>query len=140
MKILLAVDGSAYTKRMLAYIAAHPELLGPAHEYTAFTVVPRIPPRAADYLEHKIVEDYYQEQAEEVLGPVKAFAAQQGWQLRALHVAGHAGDEIAALAAKEHFDLVVMGTHGRSTLGGVVLGSVTTRVVAHCKQPVLLIR
>ena len=30
MKILLAVDGSAYTKKMLAYLAAHDELLGQA--------------------------------------------------------------------------------------------------------------
>jgi hypothetical protein len=28
MKIVLAVDGSAYTKRMLSYIAAHDELVG----------------------------------------------------------------------------------------------------------------
>ena len=34
MKILVAVDGSAYTKRMLAYLAAHDEWLGPAQRYT----------------------------------------------------------------------------------------------------------
>ena len=46
MKIRLPVDGSAYTKRMLGYIAAHDELLGPGHEYTLFTVVMRVPPHA----------------------------------------------------------------------------------------------
>ena len=39
MKILLAVDGSKYTKRMLAYVAAHDEWLGPGHEYTVFNGV-----------------------------------------------------------------------------------------------------
>ena len=34
MKILVAVDGSVYTKRMVAYIAAHDEWLGDRHEYT----------------------------------------------------------------------------------------------------------
>lgn len=34
MKILIAVDGSDYTKRMLACIAAHDEWLGAAHRYT----------------------------------------------------------------------------------------------------------
>lgn len=34
MKILIAVDGSAYTKRMLAYIATHHEWLGAHHDYT----------------------------------------------------------------------------------------------------------
>ena len=44
MKVLLAVDGSVYTKRMLAHLAAHEELLGRGHEYTAFTAVPPVPP------------------------------------------------------------------------------------------------
>ena len=51
MKVLLAVDGSDYTKRMLAYLAAHRELLGPGHEYTAVTVVTRIPPHAARHID-----------------------------------------------------------------------------------------
>ena len=46
MKILLAVDGSDYTKRMLAYLATHEEMLGKADSFTALTVVPAIPPRA----------------------------------------------------------------------------------------------
>ena len=47
MKILVAVDGSDYTKRMLAYWAAHDEWLGDSHEYTLLTVIPAVPPRAA---------------------------------------------------------------------------------------------
>jgi len=39
MKILLAVDGSAVTKRTLSYIAAHDELLGSEHEYIVVSVV-----------------------------------------------------------------------------------------------------
>ena len=37
MKILLAVDGSDYTRRMLSYLTTHDELLGPGHRYTALT-------------------------------------------------------------------------------------------------------
>jgi nucleotide-binding universal stress UspA family protein len=36
-------------------------------------------------------------------------------------------------------DLIVMGTHGHSALGNVVMGSVATGVLARCKAPVLLI-
>lgn len=32
MKILLAVDGSPFTKRMLAYVATHDEWLGARHQ------------------------------------------------------------------------------------------------------------
>jgi len=140
MKILLAVDGSEYTKQMLAYVAAHPELLGPGNEFTAFTVVASIPPRAAGYIDHKVIEEYYTEHAEEVLKPVREYAAQKGWKMVCAHGHGHAGDEIAEFANAGKFDLVVMGTHGRSVLGNVVLGSVATRVIALAKSPVLLVR
>ena len=46
MKILVAVDGSSYTKRMLAYLAAHDEWLGDQHDYTVLHVVMAVPPRA----------------------------------------------------------------------------------------------
>lgn len=50
MKILIAADGSAYTKRMLAFIAAHDEWLGPQHSYTVLHCVPAIPHRAAAFV------------------------------------------------------------------------------------------
>ena len=140
MKILLAVDGSAYTKRMLAYLAAHTELLGPNHAYTALTVVPPVPARAASFLSQESLRSYYDEQAEQVLAPVRAFAAQQGWQVELKHAVGHAADAIAETASNGKYDLLVMGTHGHSALGGVVLGSVTQRVIAQSGLPVLLVR
>lgn len=140
MKILLAVDGSAYTRRMLAYVAAHDELLGPVHEYTVLTVVPAIPPHAASFLDKATLDSYYREQAEAVLVPVRAFAEQQQWRTNIVHKPGYAPDVIAALAESGKFDLLVMGSHGHSALGSVVLGSVATRVLAQCKTPVLLIR
>jgi nucleotide-binding universal stress UspA family protein len=140
MKILLPVDGSEYTQRMLAYIAAHGELLGPGHDYVAFTAVPPIPARAASHLSRSTLDDYYGEQAEQALAPVKAFAAQNGWTLRTAFKAGHAADTIVKFAEGEHPDLIVMGTHGHSPLGNILLGSVTTGVLARCKTPVLLVR
>lgn len=50
MKILIAADGSEYTKRMLAYIAAHDEWLGPQHTFTVLHCVPAIPHRAAAFV------------------------------------------------------------------------------------------
>ena len=140
VKILLPVDGSDYTKRMLSYIAAHDELLGAGHEYTVFTAVLPIPPHAARFLDRSAVDDYYRDQAEQVLKPVRMFADQQGWKVRVAHGPGHAAEAIAALAEAERPDLIVMGTHGHSALGNVVLGSVATGVLARCKVPVLLIR
>ncbi len=46
MKILLAVDGSAYTKKMLAYLTTHLEVFHASNEFTIFTVQMPLPPRA----------------------------------------------------------------------------------------------
>jgi nucleotide-binding universal stress UspA family protein len=139
MKILLAVDGSPHTKRMLSYIAAHDELLGPAHEYTAVAVVAAVPPQATRFLQADVLESYYQEQADMVLRPVAAFAEQQGWTFKPMHAIGHAPDAIAELAAAGRYDLIVMGTRGHGALAGAVLGSVTMRVVSQTRTPVLLV-
>jgi nucleotide-binding universal stress UspA family protein len=140
MKILLPVDGSDYTKRTLSYIAAHDELLGEGHEYTALTAVTPVPEHAARFLDRTTLDGHYAEQAEEILRPLKQFAEQQGWKFRAVHVQGHAAEAIAAFAESEKVDLIVMGTHGHSAIGNVVLGSVANGVLARCKAPVLLIR
>jgi nucleotide-binding universal stress UspA family protein len=140
MKILLPVDGSEFTKRMLGYLAAHDELLGPTHEYTFATAVPRLPSYPSRFIDRGTIDAYYLEQAEEVLKPVRAFAEQKKWSHRELQLHGHAADEIARIAEAEKFDLIVMGSHGHTALGNVVLGSVAMGVLARCKVPVLLIR
>lgn len=140
MKILLPVDGSDYTKRMLAFVAAHDELFGAGNEFTVFTVVPSIPGHASRFLDKSLLDSYYTEEAEAVLGPVRKFVAQQGWNAKMLHVHGAAAESIAALANESHPDLIVMGSHGHSSLGNMVLGSVANGVLARCKAPVLLVR
>ncbi len=56
MKILLLTDGSEYTKRMLAYVAAHNEWLGDRHQYTVLHVVPFVPPRASSMLPRGVIQ------------------------------------------------------------------------------------
>ena len=46
MKILLAIDGSAYTKKMLAYLATHIEMFGPKNQFALINAQPPLPPRA----------------------------------------------------------------------------------------------
>jgi nucleotide-binding universal stress UspA family protein len=140
MKILLAVDGSAYTKRMLAYLAAHDDLLGPTHAYTVFTAIAPVPAFAAEFLNRTMIEGYEHDLSEHVFAPIGAFVAQQGWKANFVHRSGHAAETIAAEAKAGNYDLVIMGSHGQTALANVVLGSVATRVLASCTAPVLLIR
>ena len=141
MNILLAVDGSPFTKKMLAYLAAHEELITPAHHrYTVLTVQPALPVRARAALSKDMVDAYYQEEFDRVLGPVCKFLAQSGITPSTRTEVGAAGETIAQIAQAGKFDLIVMGTHGHNALGKLVMGSVSTQVLAQCSVPVMLIR
>jgi nucleotide-binding universal stress UspA family protein len=51
------------------------------------------------------------------------------------------GDPAHEIVAAAHgFDLVVMGTRGRSALMHLLVGSVAEKVVRHCLRPVLTVR
>ncbi len=140
MHILLAVDGSPHSKHMLAYLAANEQLLGLGHQYTAITAVPAVTPNASHFLGSSTVDSYYHDEAEKVFHPVREFAAQRQWNLSTQMAKGNAVDAIIAFVESKKPDLIVMGTHGHSSLMNVVLGSVTTGVLSRCKVPVLLIR
>lgn len=102
-------------------------------------MVPYIPARVALVLPRSTIYDYYRDEAEEVLRPLRKFADHQGWKVREAHATGPAAQAITVFAEAEKPDLIVMGTHGHSSLTTMVLGSVASGVLARCKVPVLLI-
>lgn len=140
MKILLAVDGSAYSKKMLAYLATHESLLNSGNSYTAFTAQAALPPRARAAVGKEIVDQYYTDESEKVLAPVAKFLLRHGVNAKSEWKVGPAGATIAKIATDGQFDLVIMGSHGHSAVVNLVMGSVATQVLAHCKVPVLLVR
>jgi nucleotide-binding universal stress UspA family protein len=47
---------------------------------------------------------------------------------------------MVGLAEKENVDLIVLGTHGRTGVARVLMGSIAEAIVRHAKCPVLAIR
>lgn len=140
MKILLAADGSSYTKRMLSYLEAHDQWFDPQHQYTVFHGIVALPHRAAALAEPGAIHGFYQDDAEVVFRPIRRFMKRRGIEATFVHKLGSPAEKIAKLAEKGKYDLVVMGSHGHGALRNLVLGSVATKVLAQCTTPVLLIR
>lgn len=140
MKILLPVDGSPYTKRMLAWLVTHDEWLKADHEFTVLTVVPVIPPHAAAMFPQDQLTSYYEDTADAIFKPIRKFVAKHNLATNFVSKVGHAPDVIAKVADKGKHDLIVMGSHGHSNLMNLVMGSVTNQVLARSKAPVLLVR
>lgn len=139
MKILVAVDGSPYTKRMLAWLAANDWFNG-QNQFTLFHGVTALPHRAASLAGPDLVHTYYEDDAETVFRPVRAYLAEHHVAADFIHRVGQAGELLAGEAEQGRYDLVVMGSHGHGALATLVLGSVTTQVLARCRTPVLVIR
>ena len=98
MRILLAVDGSPYTQKMLDYLATHAEWLGDTHSYVALTVQPPLPPRAAKALGKELVNDYHVEEAQKVLAPVHQFVETHKLNAQCESKVGHIAETIAEMA------------------------------------------
>lgn len=140
MKILLPVDGSDCTRRMIAHIAAEEEMFGPRHDYIMLLALSALPPNVASLMDPLAIDEFCTREIDQVFGPLRTFAARSGWRVRFETVNGDAGAAIAEFAAREKPNMIVMGCHGRTALSNVVMGSVTTSVLARCKTPVLVIR
>ncbi len=55
-------------------------------------------------------------------------------------IVGNPAETIVQIANDEHFDLIVMATHGRSALMHLLMGSVAEHVVRNATCPVLTLR
>ena len=140
MKILVAVDGSVYTKHALNYLLEHFDMLGRDSPLTLINVHSPIPPHAAAHLGRDTVQAYYKDEAEKALKDARAALEKAGVGFADTWKVGDPGDEISDFATKGKFDIVIMGSHGHGLFKNLVLGSVATKVLAGCKVPVLLVR
>jgi nucleotide-binding universal stress UspA family protein len=86
------------------------------------------------------IEGQVRAQAQSQLAKLVARARKAGGRATSLLVEGPAADRIARAARARRADLVVMGTHGRSGLARLVIGSVAARVVGSAPCPVLTVR
>lgn len=140
MKILLTIDGSPYTRKMLDYVCANPTLFDASHSYTLFHAQTPLPSHARSALGANVVKDYHADEANKVLEPALAALRAQGLTVDSQWKIGSAGDTIAAFAEEGKYELLLMGSQGHGSLARLVMGSVTTQVLAQCAVPMLLIR
>jgi nucleotide-binding universal stress UspA family protein len=75
-----------------------------------------------------------------VLEKAKQYAAGKGIILTSHMKQGHAGSEIITLAEREKNDLIVVGSHGKSNADRLLIGSVSTYIVAHSSVTTMVVR
>lgn len=149
---LVTTDGSAFARAILQYV---PSVVGPDGRVTVIEVIDdpaRLLAKTNAGIEFSLVSTMGVEVAEEVIaGERLAAEAHLKAALRSLTEAGIAdvetlilqgtpGDVIVAEAKRQHADILLMATHGRTGLKRAVMGSVTNYVLHHLEDiPILLI-
>jgi nucleotide-binding universal stress UspA family protein len=140
MKVLLAADGSKYTKKALAFLVNHESLVSSTDELFVLNVQLQVPGRVKSMLGSAEVAAYHREESDKVLDPIKKFLDKHALNYRCASVVGHPVEEILKAATKEKSHLIVMGTRGHGLIGRALIGSVAQRVVSDCDVPVLLVK
>ena len=91
------------------------------------------PVSVRDAVAHRLREEHRQLQA------LDRQLASQGVQVTSLLIQGYPVEKILAEATRIPADLIVMGSHGRSLLRHLVVGSVTDGVLRKAACPVLIV-
>jgi nucleotide-binding universal stress UspA family protein len=81
-----------------------------------------------------------QQEGREAVERTTAQLLLEGLEVDGVALPGEADDVIIALAEKIGADLIVVGTHGRTGFGKVLLGSVAERVIGKAKCAVLVVK
>ena len=139
MKILLAADGSRFTKKALAFLVVNDLLGEQGSTLRIINVQTPLPPHVTRQLSKAVVDEYQRDLAEKVINPIRRFVSRHAMRCEVEWVVGSAVEEIVKAARKYKSQLIVMGTHGDGLLGRIVLGSVAQRVLAASPVPVLLV-
>ena len=141
MKILLPIDGSDCALRALAALLAQIPHWRDVPEVHLLHVHPPIPIGLVQaHVSPESLQGHYREEGEAALHSACERLDKAGVKFeKHIHV-GQAAEVIARLADELACDLVLMGTHGRSAVGQVLLGSVASRVVQLAPCPVQLVK
>jgi nucleotide-binding universal stress UspA family protein len=130
-----AADAAAVAHRLLARLESDARivLVHAYHlpiEYTAYGPIPT----SVRFLEDVGVD------AQDRLDQAARAMARQGLTVTTVAREGYAPDVIVDEAKSHQADLIAMGTHGRTGLAHLLLGSTAERVVQHAPCPVITVR
>jgi len=144
--LLVATDGSKLSGKAIRTAARLAGATG-AKMTGAFVIAPFVPPAFDEgvvyvrALSPKRYKELTEREARKALAAVEIEARTAGAEYgSAILTADTPWEGIIRAAKSKNCDLIVMASHGRRGLAGLLLGSETTKVLTHSKIPVLVCR
>jgi nucleotide-binding universal stress UspA family protein len=135
--ILLAVDGSEQSMKAAQVAADLTRSLDAA--LILPTVFEHVPGILGDIEREKVIAAHMSE-AEQIIEAALEIIGDVPGEIKQEILEGPPADAILRVQEIRGSDLIVMGTHGRGRLVGLVLGSVSQKVLAHASSPILFVK
>ena len=137
--VLLAVDGSKSSFEAVLYLIDFVKEHGPLFVHVV-NVQPKPSLSQTDGVEQAAVDQQFSAEAYSSLKPA-LHALQEAHITHQMHIRlGDTAEIVVALADELGCDHIVMGTRGLGAISGVLLGSVTNRVLQLASTPVTCVR
>jgi len=138
-QILVAIDGSKISDRALK-IALDEAKVWNATVNVIYVVETGLFSSLPMDNTWEIMYSMLEKEGQDALDEAKKEADARHIILKATMKQGHAGNEIVNTAEDLGADLVIVGSHGRSEVDRILLGSVSSFVVSHSKVSVMVVR
>ncbi len=148
MKILIPTDGSKSSLNAVKYAAKLASSLRTKNTITLINVHDEAGLLYADQfagvpnvtLNLEDMHDYLLEMSRKELKSAQKILDKANVKHDMIIGIGRISDEIIEVANKDKYDLIIMGSKGRSAFADLLVGSVAQRVLHSAKQPVLLVK
>ena len=140
MKILLAVDGSDISTRAAEYVVRLARSLEHPPQVVLLNVDPPLSSSVAAQLGVEAAAMHHSENSRRMLQPAHHVLSAAKLEVDEEEHIGPIADTILKHAKKLGVDMIVMGSRGTSALKGLLLGSVSSRVLAESPVPVTIVR
>jgi Universal stress protein UspA and related nucleotide-binding proteins len=141
MNILLAVDGSEYSIRATKSLLEQLSLFKEAPHLDVVTVHLPLPNVGTTHMITSEIRDkYYKEECDEALAPTIALLDAAKVPHKTHRLIGQVAETVVKAAKDLGSNVIYMGTHGRTGMTRVVMGSVATKVLHLSPVPVQLVR
>jgi nucleotide-binding universal stress UspA family protein len=138
-KILFATDYSAGSERACDMVRSLAKACGAS--IVVLHVVNELTDPQSRYLSSEVIESLSREVKTHAVDEMRHFARRHfdGLDYTTDVQAGRASEEILRYADAMQADLIVMGTHGRSGLEKLFVGSTAEKIVRSARTPVLTV-
>ena len=140
MRLLVALDGSEVSSRALEYAIGLRDKLSVPLALELVNVQPPMTAAVARFVSREVIDEYHEEQGEEVLAPARAQVEAAGVTFNCGVLVGRDAEALLEHAENHACDGIVMGTRGLGSVTGLLMGSVASKVVHGALVPVTLVR